>query len=139
MTIAVHPSANAARNAGPGLAPYMDQGTGVARVRVYPAPRRALPTDAPGVAMIVEIPLLKPSASVDAAGVLTLLPGSPGLNVISGQGAWATIVNGNGDGVLDCDVSAVDGDGDIWLSAGGVSGLNLYAGGETSLTSGVLS
>lgn len=136
--IIMHPSATAARNAGPGLLPYMDLGTGVARVRVYPAPRRASPLDAVGVALIVEIPLLKPSASVDSSGVMTLLPGAPGFNVSTGIGAWGVMVNGNGDGVLDCDVSEVGGAGEIQLSAGGTSGLSLYAGGETSLSSGVL-
>lgn len=136
MTIAMHSASTAARNTG--LLTFMDSGAGVATLRIYPAPRRALVIDPVGVSMIVAVPLLKPSASIDAAGVMTLLSTGAGLNLISEMAAWAILVNGNGETVFDCDVSAAGGTGDIILSAAGASGLNLYSGGETSLSSGTL-
>ncbi|WP_348683110.1 hypothetical protein [Acidovorax soli] len=134
MTIALAAAANDARLAA--LAAHLDTGAGVARVRVYGGVRPAI-TDAPASALIVELPLLKPSATLDA-GQLTLLPGAAQLNLISDTAVWARIVNGAGDTVLDCDVSAPDGPGELWLSAGGAAGLVLFEGGETSLASGVL-
>jgi hypothetical protein len=121
------------------LLPFLDTGALVATLYVYPAPRRTTPSDAPGVDLIVALALQKPCATVDASGVMTLLAGAPGMNQITAEGAWATLVNASGAVVLDCDVSAAGGIGDIWLSAGGAGGLVLYAGGETYLASGVLS
>ena len=137
MALAIHPDAAHARNAGPGLLPFLDAGAAVARVRVYAAPRRAAVTDAITSPMIVELPLLKPSATV-VGGVMTLRPGAPALNLITATGNWASVINAAGDTVFDCDVSAPGGTGAIWLSTGGASGLLLYEGGETSISSGLL-
>ena len=109
----------------------MDAGAGVARVRFYAGARIAV-TAAPGTGFICETPLLKPSGSV-LDGVITLNPGDPGINVLSGTTTWARLVNGNGDTVFDCDVSDLAGSGEIKLPS-----TVLYAGGETRMVSGTL-
>ena len=106
-------------------------------MRIYGGTRRASILGAIGSAMIVELPLLSPPAAV-VDGVMTLRPGTPGLNLITDAAVWAVVVNGDGDTAFDCDASAVGGDGQVWVSAGGGAGTTLFAGGETTLASGVM-
>ena len=130
-----HP--DAAHQAMLGRLAFLNTGAGVARVRIYGGTRRASILDAIGAALIVELPLLSPPATVVDA-VMTLRPGAPGLNLITETATWAVVVNANGDTAFDCDASAVDGDGQVWVSAGGGTGATLFSGGETTLTSGVM-
>ena len=120
-----------------GRLAFLSLGAGVARVRIYGGTRRASVLDAVGAALVVELPLLSPPATV-VDGVMTLRPGDPGLNLITDAAVWAVVVNGNGDTVFDCDASEVGGDGQVWVSGGGGSGATLFAGGQTTLTSGVM-
>lgn len=120
-----------------GRLAFLSTGAGLARVRIYGGTRRATVLDPVGAALIVELPLLSPPATV-VDGVMTLRPGTPGLNLITDTAIWAVVVNGNGDTAFDCDASAVGGAGQVWVSAGGGSGATLFAGGETSLASGVM-
>ena len=120
-----------------GRLAFLSAGAGVARVRIYGGTRRASILDAIGAALIVELPLLSPPATVVDA-VMTLRPGAPGLNLITDAALWAVVVNGDGDTAFDCDASAVGGDGQVWVSAGGGAGTTLFAGGETTLASGVM-
>ena len=120
-----------------GRLAFLSTGPGVARVRIYGGTRRASVLDAVGAALIVELSLLSPPATV-IDGVMTLRPGTPGLNLITDAAVWAVVVNGNGDTAFDCDASEVGGTGQVWVSAGGGAGTTLFAGGETTLASGVM-
>ena len=120
-----------------GRLAFLNTGAGVARVRIYGGTRRASILDAVGADLIVELPLLSPPATVVDA-VMTLRPGAPGLNLITDTAVWAVVVNANGDTAFDCDASASGGAGQVWVSAGGGAGTTLFAGGETTLASGVM-
>lgn len=132
MSISLHPNANAARLDSPGLRAYMDLGTGVARVRFYGGARVAV-TAAPGTTLLVEQPLLKPAGVLNGNGLLDLAPDVPAMNAATGDATWARVVNGNGDTVFDCDVTDEAGAGEIKITA-----VHLYAGGLTTMVSGVL-
>lgn len=116
---------------------FLSAGAGVARVRIYGGTRRASVLDAVGADLIVELPLLSPPATV-TDGVMSLRPGAAGMNLITAAAVWAVVVNGDGATAFDCDASEVGGTGQVWVSAGGGSGTTLFAGGETSLASGVM-
>ena len=120
-----------------GRLAFLNTGAGVARVRISGGTRRASILDAVGADLIVELPLLSPPATVVDA-VMTLRPGAPGLNLITDTAVWAVVVNANGDTAFDCDASAPGGAGQVWVSAGGGAGTTLFAGGETTLASGVM-
>jgi len=51
----------------------------------------------------------------------------------TGQASWARIVNGEGDLAWDCDVSDLNGAGELRLPS-----TTLYAGGSTRIVSGVI-
>ena len=120
-----------------GRLAFLSMGAGVARVRIYGGTRRASILDPIVSDLIVELPLLSPPATV-VDGVMALRPGTPGLNLITDAAVWAVVINGDGDTAFDCDASAVGGDGQVWVSAGGGAGTTLFAGGETTLDSGVM-
>ena len=112
MTVEISTAHNEARLTGTRT--YMDTGAGKARFRVYDGTRRV-----PGGAvttLLVEIVLAKPCGTV-AANKLTLIADDPdGYEVVAaGNATWAECVNGNGDWVLDCDVSDPAGAGEIKL------------------------
>lgn len=112
MTIEISTAHNEARLGGTKA--FMDTGAGKARIRVYDGTRPALGGTA--TTLLVEIVLAKPSGTV-AANKLTLAADDPaGYEVVAtGSATWARIVNGNGDLVLDCDVSATGGAGEVQL------------------------
>ena len=120
-----------------GRLAFLSMGAGVARVRIYGGTRRASILDPIVSDLIVELPLLSPPATV-VDGVMALRPGAPGLNLITDTAVWAVVVNGSGNTAFDCDASAVGGAGQVWVSAGGGAGTTLFAGGETTLDSGVM-
>lgn len=112
MTVEISTAHNEARLTGTRT--YMDTGVGKARFRVYDGTRRV-----PGGAvttLLVEIVLAKPCGTV-AANKLTLIADDPaGYEVVAaGDATWAECVNGNGDWVLDCDVSDPTGTGEVKL------------------------
>ena len=110
---------------------FLDTGATVARVRIYPGFRPLVGAE-PNGGFLSELPLLKPSGSVQG-GVLTLAPGAPVLNASSGVAAWARVVNGNGETAFDCDVSDLTGTGEIKIQ-----NTVLFEGGETRMVSGIL-
>lgn len=110
---------------------FLDTGTGLARVRIYPG-TRPLVNVVPNSGFLAELLLLKPSGAV-LDGVLTLAPGAPVLNANSGVAAWARVVNGNGETAFDCDVTDTAGTGEIKIQS-----TVLYEGGETRMVSGTL-
>ena len=112
MTVEISTAHNEARLAGTRT--YMDAGAGKARIRVYDGPRPSAGGTA--TTLLVEIVLADPCGTV-AANKLTLDADEPdGYEVVAaGVAVWARIVNGNGDWVLDCDVSDPAGSGEVKL------------------------
>ena len=116
-----------------GLLNYMDTGASHARIRIYGTSRPGTAGGSAGGTHLVEIVLDDPSGSL-VDHELVLVSSVDAFITTTGVAVWARIVNGNGDFVLDCDVTVLAGDGEIKLNT-----LNLYAGGLVRLVSAVLS
>jgi hypothetical protein len=76
--------------------------------------------------------LVEPIGEVED-GLLTITPTGEALIETSGEATWARIVNGDGALAWDCDVSNLDGTGELRLPS-----TTLYAGGYTRIVSGLL-
>lgn len=115
-----------------GRVSFLNTGTGIAAIRVYGGTRPATAADAPGTAMLVEIPLENTTGSV-SAGALSLNPADTGLIANTGTATWVRVVNRNGDTGFDMDAG---------LEASGaeceMSEVDLFAGGLVALVSAVL-
>lgn len=115
-----------------GRVSFLNTGTGIAAIRVYGGTRPATAADAPGTAMLVEIPLENTTGSV-SAGALSLNPADTGLIANTGMATWVRVVNRNGDTGFDMDAG---------LEASGaeceMSEVDLFAGGQVSVVSAVL-
>jgi hypothetical protein len=115
-----------------GRVSFLNTGTGIAAIRVYGGTRPATAADAPGTAMLVEIPLENTTGSV-SAGALSLNPADTGLIANTGMATWVRVVNRNGDTGFDMDAG---------LEASGaeceMSEVDLFAGGLVSVVSAVL-
>ena len=81
---------------------------------------------------LASIELAEPLGVVEG-GILTVAATSEALIAITGEATWARIVNGAGVLAWDCDVSDVEGDGELKLP-----NTTLYAGGYTRILSGQL-
>jgi hypothetical protein len=127
MTVSISQAHNEARLNG--TLAFLDTGSAHARIRIYDGTRPA--PNGSATTLLVEIALDKPSGSV-ANNQLTLASSDLPLNSNNGTATWARIINGNGDWVMDCDVSDQAGSGEIKLTQ-----VQLYAGGKTQLISGV--
>lgn len=110
---------------------YMDLGTANAKIQIYGNTRPANGASA-GASPLVEIALNKPSGTV-TAGALTLASSDLPLITTSGAPAWARILNGNGDHVLDCDAGGPGSTTEIVVSQA-----TLLEGGQVALVSAVL-
>lgn len=126
--IQITPAHNDARLAA--TLSFLDSGTTGAKVQLYAGERPALGEAAPG-ALLVEIELPRPAGSI-VANTLALSP-AEGMVLVSGVAAWARVITGAGALAWDCDVSDLDGTGEIRLNQ-----VQLYAGGIARLTSGQL-
>jgi hypothetical protein len=113
-----------------GLLAFLDTG-GPGTVQVFAGIRPTLGGN-PESPALVEITLALP-AGIVADNVLTLTPTADALVVATGIASWARLVNGAGALAFDCDVSVTGGTGEITLPT-----LQLFAGGYSRLTSGVL-
>jgi len=114
-----------------GVVAFLAAGSGAARVRVYGGVRPAFGGE-PAGDLLAEIPLMKPAGTV-ADGLLALGATGEALIVNTGQATWARVVNGQGALAWDCDVSDLNGSGELRLAS-----TTLYAGGFTRLVSGVI-
>jgi hypothetical protein len=110
---------------------FLAAGAEAARVQVYDGARPAL-AGLPAGKLLAAIALMEPIGTV-ADGLLTIAPTSEVLIVNTGQATWARVVNGNGTLAWDCDVSDLNGTGELRLPS-----TTLYAGGYTRIVSGVL-
>ncbi len=114
-----------------GVMAFLAAGNGAARVRVYGGVRPAFGSE-PAGDLLAEIPLMKPVGTV-VDGLLAITPTSEALIINTGQATWARVVNGNGALAWDCDVSDLNGTGELRLAS-----TTLYAGGFTRIVSAVL-
>lgn len=114
-----------------GVIAFLSMGFEQARAQVFAGERPAF-GETPLGPMLASIVLQEPLGTVDA-GILTLTPTNEALILVTGVASWARIVNGNGVLAWDCDVSEIDGGGELQLPT-----TMLYAGGTTRILSGTL-
>lgn len=110
---------------------FLAAGAEAARVQVFDGVRPAL-AGVPAGKQLAAIALMEPIGTV-ADGLLAITPTSEALIINTGQATWARVVNGNGTLAWDCDVSDLNGTGELRLPS-----TTLYAGGYTRIVSGVL-
>lgn len=110
-----------------GRLDFLNTGAGVAKVNVYGGTRPASVDDVPGTFVLVAIDLDNP-AGVVSAGELTLTPVDAALVTNSGTATWARVTNRNDATAFDMDVGV-----ECVLSS-----TTLYAGGQVTLVSAVL-
>jgi hypothetical protein len=110
---------------------FLAIGTVNASVRIYGGVRPSFGA-APAGDLLATIVLVEPIGEVED-GLLTITPTGEALIETSGEATWARIVNGDGTLAWDCDVSDLDGTGELRLPS-----TTLYAGGYTRIVSGLL-
>lgn len=110
---------------------FLAIGTENAHVLIYGGVRPALGAT-PGSDLLATIVLVEPIGEVED-GLLAITPTSEALIETSGTATWARIVNGDGELAWDCDVSDLNGTGELRLPS-----TTLYAGGYTRIVSGLL-
>ena len=110
---------------------FLAIGTENARVLIYGGVRPAFAAT-PAGSLLATIVLVEPIGDVDN-GQLTITPTDEALIETSGVATWARMVNGDGTLAWDCDVSDLNGTGELRLPS-----TNLYAGGYTRIVSGLL-
>ena len=114
-----------------GVMAFLALGTDGAWAEVYDGVRPVL-GGAPVGELLVAIALAEPLGTIQD-GVLTLTPTEEVMIAVTGQAIWARIVNGEGAVAWDCDVSDLNGAGELRLPS-----TTLYAGGFTRIVSGVI-
>jgi len=114
-----------------GVIAFLAAGAANAQANIYDGVRPAL-GGTPTGNLLAAIVLMEPVGTV-ANGLLTLTPTEEVMIAHTGQATWARIVNGHGTLAWDCDVSDLNGSGELRLPA-----TTLYAGGYTRIVSGVL-
>ena len=110
---------------------FLAIGTQNASVRIYSGVRPALGAPPTGD-LLATIVLVEPIGEVED-GLLSITPTDEALIETGGVATWARIVNGDGALAWDCDVSGLDGTGELRLPS-----TTLYAGGYTRIVSGLL-
>ena len=110
---------------------FLAIGTQNASVRIYGGARPALGA-APSGDLLATIVLVEPIGEIED-GLLSITPTGEALIEIGGVATWARIVNGDGVLAWDCDVSDLNGTGELRLPS-----TTLYAGGYTRIVSGLL-
>jgi len=114
-----------------GVMAFLAQGIDGARAEIYDGVRPVFGA-VPLGKLLVAIGLAEPIGTV-AEGVLTLTPTKEVMITATGQATWARVVNGEGTVAWDCDVSDLNGTGELRLPS-----TTLYAGGFTRIVSGVI-
>ena len=114
-----------------GVIAFLSAGAENAKANIYDGARPAL-GGTPSGNLLASIVLMEPIGIV-ANGLLTITPTDEVMITNTGQATWARIVNGNGALAWDCDVSDLNGSGELRLPS-----TTLYAGGYTRIVSGVL-
>ena len=110
---------------------FLSAGTANAWAEIYDGVRPAL-GGSPAGNLLACIVLMEPLGTV-SNGLLSVAPTNEVMIGNTGQATWARIVNGNGAMAWDCDVSDLNGTGELRLPS-----TTLYAGGYTRIVSGLL-
>jgi len=110
---------------------FLALGAQNASVQIYSGARPELGA-APSGDLLASIVLVNPIGEVED-GLLRITPTSEALIETGGVATWARIVNGDGALAWDCDVSDLDGAGELRLPS-----TTLYAGGYTRIAHGLL-
>jgi len=127
--IAISPALNEFRLQG--VIAFLALGSDAARAEIYDGLRPVFGA-VPAGELLVAIVLREPIGTI-AEGVLTLTPTDEVMITATGQATWARIVNGEGAVAWDCDVSDLNGIGELRLPS-----TTLYAGGFTRIVLGVI-
>lgn len=114
-----------------GVIAFLSGGAENARANIYDGARPALGGEPVGN-LLASIVLMEPIGTVEN-GLLTITPTNEVMIGNTGQATWARIVNGNAALAWDCDVSDLNGTGELRLPS-----TTLYAGGYTRIVSGLL-
>ena len=114
-----------------GVIAFLSGGAEYDRAHIYDGARPALGGEPVGN-LLASIVLMEPIGTV-ANGLLTITPTNEVMIGNTGQATWARIVNGNAALAWDCDVSDLNGTGELRLPS-----TTLYAGGYTRIVSGLL-
>lgn len=112
-----------------GTLANLERGAGPARLRIYPSPRPALASDAPGVAPLAEFVLLDPPGEVTGNELVLSLP-PDAVVLANGTAVWARFVTGEGNNSTDCDVSDPAGSGEVKVAS-----TSLVVGGSVRVVS----
>lgn len=110
---------------------FLACGSQSARADIYDGLRPAL-GGVPTGTRLASISLMNPLGIV-TNGLLSISMTNEALITNTGQATWARIVNGNDVVAWDCDVTDLNGSGELRLSS-----TTLYAGGYTRIVSGLL-
>lgn len=110
---------------------FLAGGAENARAEIYDGVRPAL-GGTPTGNLLASIVLMEPFGTV-SNGLLSVASTNEVMIGNTGQATWARIVNGNGALAWDCDVSDLNGTGELRLPS-----TTLYAGGYTRIVSGLL-
>lgn len=110
---------------------FLAGGAENARAEIYDGVRPAL-GGTPTGNLLASIVLMEPLGTV-SNGVLLVATTNEVMIGNTGQATWARIINGNGALAWDCDVSDLNGAGELRLPS-----TTLYAGGYTRIVSGLL-
>lgn len=124
----ISPEANEARLNG--LRELLDQGPRSATLFLYADSRRPPFGSSSSMPGLVELPLAKPCGKIEGGKLRLLMRDAAGAMIMeSGLATWGRIVSAAGVLVMDLDVSAEGGDGQIQIPATA----QLYAGGYLTL------
>jgi len=114
-----------------GVVAFLSGGAENARAPIYDGARPALGGEPVGN-LLASIVLMEPIGTVEN-GLLTITATNEVMIGNTGLATWARIVNGNAALAWDCDVSDLNGTGELRLPS-----TTLYAGGYTRIVSGLL-
>lgn len=134
-TLTLSPRQIAARAAAAAAASLADMSTGPgpARLRIYTAPRRASITDPVGVAVLLcTVDLTDPPGTASGADVV-LTQAADALILATGEPAWASLIDGNGDACADMSAGPAPADPADPAPALVINQPMLYAGGYLRL------
>lgn len=115
-----------------GVNAFLAAGTPNAYADIFDGVRPAFKQAGAGK-LLVRIPLVKPFGTVPGNGTLVVSATPEVMIGDTGIATWARVCNGDNVVGWDCDVSDLDGSGQLKLAS-----TTLYAGGMTRIVSGVL-
>lgn len=95
----------------------LDAGTGPGKIRFYTGGQPATPATAPSGTLLAEYPLNDPATSAAAVGVETILDPAQVTPTATGVVGWARFLDSDNNVVLDCNVTATGGGGDLTCSS----------------------